>query len=213
MPDGQLPALLQSVTLLLERTTGESFMVPTKVLDIEPEGLASCVVVACPEGCDPREHHLDAWLTWTEPRGLISVPVTTHPAKRSYGQVWRVITAGRAIRQQDRQHFRADLSTPIRVTWTAAGHRSQRRDGVTVDLSEGGALALLRGTPPRIGAYVEVTIRVEGNELQTGATVVRHEAMPGGTGVGLAFDEHSGHGGDLRHAVMEAERRSLRAAR
>jgi hypothetical protein len=211
MPD--VPALLQSVTLLLERTTGESFMVPTKVLDLEPEGATTCVVVACPEGCDPREHHLDAWLTWTEPRGLVSVPVTTHPAQRAYGRVWRVITAGRAIRQQDRRYFRADLSAPVRMTWSAAGMRSQRRQGSTVDLSEGGALVLVRGAPPRIGAVVEVVIAVEGGELRTGATVVRHETLPGGTAVGLAFDEPSSHGDELRRAVVAAERRSLRAAR
>ena len=182
-----LPGVLQPVTLRLVRTAGPAVVAPTRVLDLETRDGASYVVVACPAGCDPDEHHLEASLSWAHPFGRVSFPVTTHPGRRPYGAVWTLVPTGPATRLQERRHFRASMTVPARLAWPddtedpdAEEAEPHRRDAVTVDLSEGGVLALMRGEPPAIGARIDTTLVIDGDELHSPATVVRHVAFPGG---------------------------------
>ncbi|WP_278260272.1 hypothetical protein [Nocardioides convexus] len=81
------PALLQSVALTLRPTSGEPVAVETRVLDLEPYGDGgTALVVACPEGMDPDEHHFDASVTWTYPLGRMECAVSTRPAIRRLRQ-------------------------------------------------------------------------------------------------------------------------------
>jgi hypothetical protein len=214
MPDRRLPAILQPVVLHLVRASGATIDVSTRVIDLEVEGGQTYVVVTCPSDRDLHEQYEAAALSWTHPLGRLTVPAATQPGLRDYGRVWRVLPIGEVSRHQDRRYFRAELAVPVRVRWGGSEETDpEQRQGVTIDISEGGTLALLRGEPPEIGAEVEVTLRVNGTELSNPASVVREVRLPGGTGVALSFEEPPKNGPELRRAVVAAERRSLRAAR
>jgi hypothetical protein len=211
-PD-ELPEVLQPVTLRLERTNGPVLLAPTRVLDLESDPGVVRVVVACPPGCDPTEHHFDATLTWTEPTGRISRAVVAHPGRRRYGAVWVLSTDGPAIRAQERRHFRAHVAVPARMSWeepTGTDDLEERHcDAVTIDISEGGVLALVRAIPPEIDSVVDTVLLIDGRELHGPATVVRHVPYPGGVGVGVTFPDRHANADRLRRAAFEAERRRV----
>jgi hypothetical protein len=214
MPAEPLPDVLQDVTLRWVRTSGAAVHAPTRVLDLETRDDATTyVVVACPADTDPHEHHFEAELAWTHPLGRVSCPVSAHPGRRPYGAVWVLTPAGPPRRLQERRHFRAPMALPVRITWPEPGAEEQggrHSDGTTVDVSEGGLLALLRGAAPEVGASVETTVVVDGEELSSTATVVRHVGFPAGVGVATAFPDPAPHADRLRRAAFEAERRRAR---
>jgi len=214
-----LPETLQPVVLRIERTVGDPVVATTRVMDVEdaPGGLPT-LVVSCPPELDPLEHHLHAELSWTCARGRMSRAVSAHPGRRAYGRVWQLVPAPPVMRLQERMHFRAGVAVPVRLQWYAdrparSGTEPEEHelDGVTVDLSEGGALAFVRTTPPPPGTTVITTLRIDGEELQSPATVVRHVDYPGGAGVAVRFADRGEHGDRLRRAAFEAERRAARA--
>lgn len=213
-PD-QVPDVLQPVTMSLGRTVGPPMLAPTRVLDLETEPGVTRVIVGCPTGCDPSEHHFDATLTWTQPSGRLTRTVVAHPGRRRYGAVWILAFTGPAIRAQERRHFRARLAVPARISWQAEAGTSGEElvdrhcDAVTVDLSEGGVLALVRSDAPEVGTVVDTTLIVDGTELSGPATVVRHVPYPAGVGVGVMFPDPNGNADRLRRAAFDAERRKV----
>lgn len=217
------PALLQPVALTLRPTVGEPVDVETRVLDLEPYGDGgTALVVACPDGLDPDEHHFDASIAWTYPLGRMVCAVSTRPAVRHYGRVWLLRPSAAPTRLQQRTFFRARLAVPVALTWPVEQEgtdaTSQDDDpptasllGVAVDLSEGGVLAAAQGEVPDPGTTVEVTIRIDGDNLAQAARVVRHVRFAGGgTGVALSFADPAVHGDRIRRAVFETERRRRR---
>ena len=222
------PALLQAVALTLRPTVGEPVDVETRVLDVEPYGDGgTALVVACPDGLDPDEHHFDASVTWTYPLGRMVCAVSTRPAVRHYGRVWLLRPSAAPTRLQQRTFFRARLAVPVALTWplaTAATADAADEDeadddatpptsllGVAVDLSEGGVLAATQGPVPEPGTPVEATIRIDGDNLAQPARVVRHVRFAGGgVGVAVSFADPTIHGDRIRHAVFETERRRRR---
>lgn len=220
------PAILQAVALKLRPTAGEPFELATRVLDVEPQpdGRAR-LIVACPEGHDPLEHHFDATVSWTYPLGRMECPVSTRPARRAYGRVWVLCPSAPAIRIQERAFFRARVSVPVVLTWTvtdpdgdpaddpADDPEPEQRDltAVAVDLGEGGLLAVVRTEPPAPGTLVETTVRVDGANYTQPARVIRHVSFAsGGTGVAIAFLDPTVHGDRFRRLVFESERRRRR---
>ncbi|KAB2811241.1 PilZ domain-containing protein [Pimelobacter simplex] len=221
------PAVLQSVALTVRPTSGAPLALQTKVLDLEPQPDGSTtLVVAPPPGLDPREHHFDATLAWTYPLGRMECTVRTRPGRRAYGDVWLVCASAPATRLQERAYFRARLTVPVLLTWTDETEDSDAPEdttdsdateeqpepvelhGLVVDLSEGGLLATVPSRPPALGTRVEVTVRVDGENLSQPATVVRHVAFAsGGHGVAVAFAEPRRHGDRLRAVVFAVERR------
>lgn len=214
------PAVLQSVALTLRPTVGEPVDVETRVLDLEPYGDGgTALVVACPDGLDPDEHHFDASVAWTYPLGRMVCAVSTRPAVRHYGRVWLLRPSAAPSRLQQRTFFRARLAVPVALIWPVEqeGTDDTGEDdeappasllGVAVDLSEGGVLAAMQGEVPEPGTTVEVTIRIDGDNLAQAARVVRHVRFAGGgTGVALSFADPTVHGDRIRRAVFETERR------
>ncbi|NYI47510.1 hypothetical protein BJ993_004590 [Nocardioides aromaticivorans] len=219
------PALLQAVAMTLRPTVGEPVDVETRVLDVEPYGESgTALVVACPDGLDPDEHHFDASVTWTYPLGRMVCPVSTRPAQRHYGRVWLLRPSAAPTRLQQRTFFRARLAVPVALTWPLPTDEAADDDeadehataptsllGVAVDLSEGGVLAATQGPVPDPGTRVEATIRIDGDNLAQPARVVRHVRFAGGgVGVAVSFADPTVHGDRIRRAVFETERRRRR---
>lgn len=220
------PTVLQTVALTLRPTAGDPVALETKVLDLEPQPDGSTtLVVACPVGLDPHEHHFDVTLAWTYPLGRMECPVSTRPGRRAYGEVWVLRPSSPPARLQQRSFFRARISMPVLLRWTpeveetsadAAPEHPEHPEhlellGVVVDVSEGGLLATVRTEPPPVGTSVEATTRVDGDNLVQAARVVRHVRFAsGGTGVAIAFVDPSVHGDRLRRLVFETERRRRR---
>lgn len=204
---GGLPDVLQPVTIRVQRTSGSTLLVPTRVLDLEERDDDVVVVVACPAGVDAAEHHFEAEVAWTHPLGRVSCPVATHPGRRPYGAVWILTPRGPAQRLQERRHFRARMAVPLHLEW-----EETCSDAVTVDLSEGGLLALLRGEAPEVGTVLDTTLHVDGAALSGPATVIRHVPYPGGVGIGVMFPEPNPHADRLRRAAFDAERRRVSRA-
>lgn len=226
------PALLQSVALTLRPTVGEPVDVETRVLDLEPYGDGgTALVVACPDGLDPDEHHFDASVAWTYPLGRMVCDVSTRPAVRHYGRVWLLRPSSAPTRLQQRTFFRARVAVPVALAWPldegpddgesvgGAGleHGADREVsvasllGVAVDLSEGGVLAATQGRVPGPGTLVEATIRIDGDNLAQPARVVRHVRFAGGgVGVAVCFIDPTLHGDRIRRVVFETERRRRR---
>lgn len=214
------PALLQAVALTLRPTVGEPMDVETRVLDLEPYGDGgTALVVACPDGLDPDEHHFDASVTWTYPLGRMVCSVNTRPAVRHYGRVWLLRPSAAPTRLQQRTYFRARVAVPVALTWPVDDDAEDEDDlappasllGVAVDLSEGGVLAATQGVVPDPGTAVEVTLRIDGDNLAQPARVVRHVRFAGGgVGVAVSFSDPSVHGDRIRRVVFETERRRRR---
>lgn len=205
------PEVLQSVELRLRPTAGEPVVLETKVLDVESEDGATILVVACPPGLDPLEHHFDALVSWTYPLGRIEWAVTTAPARRSYGPVWLVRPVGAPSRLQLRQYFRAAVQVAVWLTWSTADEVTHHATGVVVDLSEGGLLAVLKGELPAAGTAVEAHLGLDDKNVVQPATVIRHvDFAGGGSGVALAFREPVAGSDRIRRAVFAAERRARR---
>ena len=198
------PDILAPVTVRVQRTSGSTLVAPTRVLDLEDRDDESVIVVACPAGLDASEHHFEAELAWTHPLGRVSCPVATHPARRPYGAVWVLHPRGPARRVQERRHFRARMSVPLELTWD-----DHHVTATTVDVSEGGLLALVRGEAPDLGTVVDTMVLPDGTELTGPGTVVRHVPYPGGVGVGVMFPEHNANADTLRRAAFDAERRRV----
>jgi hypothetical protein len=217
------PTVLQTVALTLRPTAGEPVALETKVLDLEPQPDGSTtLVVACPTGLDPSEHHFDVTLAWTYPLGRMECPVSTRPGRRAYGEVWLLRPSSPAARLQQRAYFRALISMPVLLRWSPevadTGEASEPSEpeqleqlGVVVDVSEGGLMASVRTDPPPVGTHVEATTRVDGDNLVQAARVVRHiRFASGGLGVAIAFVDPSIHGDRIRRLVFETERRRRR---
>lgn len=211
------PAILQTVALTLRPTAGDPVALTTRVLDLEPQPDGrTTLVVACPDGHDPLEHHFEATVSWTYPLGRMECPVSTKPARRAYGRVWVLCPSTPAIRIQDRAFFRARVSVPVVLTWAdeAEGDDESVQNDLTavaVDLGEGGLLALARTEPPAIGTIVDTTVRVDGVNYTQSARVVRHvDFVSGGVGVAIAFLDPKVHGDRFRKLVFESERRRRR---
>lgn len=210
------PAILQSVALTLRPTVGDPVALTTRVLDVEPQADGrTTLVVACPDGHDPLEHHFDATVTWTYPLGRMEFPVSTRPGRRAYGRVWVLEASAPAARIQERAFFRARVSVPVVLAWDveADDEETVRREltAVAIDLGEGGVLAVIRAVPPAVGEVVEATVRVDGANYTQPARVVRHVSFAtGGVGVAVAFLNPKTHGDRFRTLVFEAERRRRR---
>ncbi|MCX6401422.1 MAG: PilZ domain-containing protein [Propionibacteriales bacterium] len=217
------PAILQAVALRLRPTAGEPVDLATRVLDVEPQPDGrTTLVVACPEGHDPLEHHFDATVSWTYPLGRMECPVSTRPGRRAYGRVWLLRPTAPATRIQERAFFRARVSVPVVLAWQVESDEDvepdhdrepERHDltAVAVDLGEGGLLAVVRTEPPAPGTLVEATVRVDGVNYAQAARVVRHVSFAsGGTGVAIAFLDPTVHGDRFRRLVFESERRRRR---
>ncbi len=221
------PALLQSVALTLRPTVGEPVDVETRVLDLEPYGDGgTALVVACPDGLDPDEHHFDASVAWTYPLGRMVCAVSTRPAVRHYGRVWLLRPSAAPTRLQQRTFFRARVAVPVALSWPVDGGPDDGAEvgdgaerevsvasllGVAVDLSEGGVLAAAQGPVPEPGTQVEATIRIDGDNLAQPARVVRHVRFAGGgVGVAVSFIDPTVHGDRIRRVVFETERRRRR---
>lgn len=207
------PALLQTVALTLRPTVGEPVAVETRVLDVEPYGTegGTALVVACPEGLDPDEHHFDASVTWTYPLGRMECAVSTRPAIRHYGRVWLLRPSSAPTRLQQRAFFRAQVAVPISLSWPATpdddGILPETLIGVAVDISEGGVMIATQGQVPPAGCEVEATVRIDGDNLAQAARVVRHVRFAGGgVGVAIAFLDPTVHGDRIRRLVFETER-------
>jgi hypothetical protein len=213
------PTVLQTVTLTLRPTAGEPVALETKVLDLEPQPDGSTtLVVACPIGLDPSEHHFDVTLAWTYPLGRMECPVSTRPGRRAYGEVWLLRPSSPAARLQQRAFFRARISMPVLLRWTPEEEQGDIEQpepvellGVVVDVSEGGLLATVRTDPPPVGTLVGATTRIDGDNLVQEARVVRHVRFAsGGLGVAIGFVDPSIHGDRIRRLVFETERRRRR---
>lgn len=211
------PAILQTVALTLRPTAGEPVALTTRVLDLEPQPDGGTnLVVACPDGHDPLEHHFEATVAWTYPLGRMECPVSTRPGRRAYGQVWVLRPSSAATRIQERAFFRARVSVPVVLAWTVETEDDAEpapRDltAVAVDLGEGGLLAVVHTEPPAAGTLVDATVRVEGTNYTQPARVVRHvDFISGGLGVAVAFLDPKLHGDRFRKLVFESERRRRR---
>lgn len=218
------PALLQPVGLTLRPTLGEPVAVVTRVLDLEPlgDGL-STIVVACPEGMDPDEHHFEASVSWTYPLGRMECAVSTRPGTRNYGRVWLLRPSAPPSRLQQRAFFRARVPVAVALSWPLDEPDDHHGDdvaeeparaevlGVAVDLSEGGLLATTSLPLAAVGTIVEVTVRVDGDNLAQAARVIRHVRFAGGgSGVAVSFLDPTTHGDRIRRLVFETERRRNR---
>lgn len=215
------PALLQSVALTLRPTVGDPVDVETRVLDLEPYGDGgTALVVACPDGLDPDEHHFDASVAWTYPLGRMECAVSTRPATRHYGRVWLLRPSAAPTRLQQRTFFRARVAVPVALTWPVQDESADDDEdgappssllGVAVDLSEGGVLAATQGPVPAPGTAVDATIRIDGDNLSQPARVVRHvQFAGGGVGIAVSFADPAVHGDRIRRTVFETERRRRR---
>lgn len=216
------PALLQPVALTLRPTVGGPLDVETRVLDLEPYGDdGTTLVVACPDGLDPDEHHFDATVAWTYPLGRMVCAVNTRPAVRHYGRVWLLRPSTAPTRLQQRTFFRARVAVPVALSWPLPPDAADEPGadtpppssllGVAVDLSEGGVLAATQGHVPEPGTEVEVTVRIDGDNLPQLARVVRHVRFAGGgVGVAVSFADPTVHGDRIRRVVFETERRRRR---
>lgn len=211
------PAILQAVDLVLRPTAGDPIALTTRVLDVEPQlDGRSTLVVACPDGHDPLEHHFEATVSWSYPLGRMECPVSTQPGRRAYGRVWLLRPAATATRIQERSFFRARVSVPVVLAWTEESEGDEEpveRDltAVAVDLGEGGLLALVRTEPPAAGTLVQSTVRVEGVNYTQPARVIRQvDFASGGVGVAVAFIDSTIHGDRFRKLVFESERRRRR---
>ncbi len=211
------PGILQTVALTLRPTAGEPIALTTRVLDLEPQPDGGTnLVVACPDGHDPLEHHFEATVSWTYPLGRMECLVSSQPAKRAYGRVWLLRLSAPAMRVQARNYFRARVSVPVLLTWTDGTDEFDRPQpaelvAVAVDLGEGGLLAVVRTEPPTAGTLVDATVRVEGTNYTQPARVIRHvDFISGGLGVAVAFLDPKLHGDRFRKLVFESERRRRR---
>jgi hypothetical protein len=201
---------------------GRAVDVPSRVEDLRLEvsgrrqGSAE-VVIARPayagnlEGEVPGTTYLLRWVTEV---GVHEVDAR-FVARERIGPAligWRLRVTGPVSRVQRRAHARVDLSIPIEVAVPEEFARPDRPAGVsilrgtTVNLSEGGVLALLEGTAPSPGATVIARFRLAGESFVLTGRVVRVQPAPGpgrlgrwaAVGVALAFDNPDAHGDRLR---------------
>lgn len=205
------PALLQHVTLVAGGDHG------AQVLDLEPEGEVTTLVLSRLPQHGDAEGQTDAAVAWTGGTGRFSCPVEVRRAQRDYGPVWLARMAGPVVRQQRRSHFRAPMHVPVVITWTVEdGDDVTTHEVVTVaaDLSEGGLLVTVRTEAPPVGVTVAVAIRLDDDVLDLDAAVVRRTTYDGGGhGVALEFTDPGRHGDRLRRAAFDAERRIAAARR
>lgn len=205
------PALLQHVTLVADGDHG------TQVLDHEPDGATTTLVLSrFPEHGDADQAE-DVAVAWTGEKGRFACPVEVRRAQRDYGPVWLARITGPVARDQRRAHFRAPVHAPLAMTWTDEDGdeiAEHRLSAVAADLSEGGLLATVGSEVPPVGVRVSVTIRIGEDLLELEATVVRQTTYDGGgNGVALEFTGTEQHGDRLRRAAFDAERRMAAARR
>jgi hypothetical protein len=113
-------------------------------------------------------------LSWQADDGLRSVPAET--LALADDATWRLRISGAASRIQRRDAVRAPIGLPISLSW----HRTTLT-GSTVDLSEGGLLAVFRphgelggAVPlPKRGHVFELRLDLYSDELVTEVTLVR----------------------------------------
>jgi hypothetical protein len=200
---------------------GRATEVPSRVEDLRLEvtgrrpGPAE-VVIAQPafagnlEGERPGTVYV---LRWVTERGVHEV-TGRFVARERIGPAligWRLQVDGPVSRVQRRAHARVDVSVAIEMAVPDDATRVGRPAGVTllrgttVNLSEGGVLALLDWVPssPREGAAVVVRFAVSGQPFVLTGHVVRVQeasrpGRAGGIALAVAFDTPDVHGDKLR---------------
>jgi hypothetical protein len=112
-------------------------------------------------------------LVWRGPAELRAVPVELAEVSGGASPTWRVRITGPSSRGQRRSAVRAPLAVPVHVV--AGG---QRREGRTLDLSEGGVHCVLQGEQDRtgaleVGSVVDLTVELDGRSLTARGEVTR----------------------------------------
>jgi hypothetical protein len=201
---------------------GELFVeLPSKVTDIETSGQQddrTQMVIAAPDTSflpvmpDPSAEHT---LLWTTASGQMELPVRLTGRERlDYGPVWRVLVRGPARRVQRRQYCRAPLRLPVVIELLSAeGEVAAVLQGVTVDLSEGGAFcSVAPDSPPYTGNGVVITLTLGERTMRLPAVVVRQIPSEGRKpprwGLGLRFDDPDEYGDVIRREVFAGQLRA-----
>ncbi|HEY6793494.1 MAG TPA: PilZ domain-containing protein [Kineosporiaceae bacterium] len=177
-------------------------------------------------------------LRWVTDRGLHEV-TTRYLGRERIGPAllgWRLRVSGPVSRIQRRAHARVPLCTPVEFVVLDDGGEDGNAAGValvpgiTVNLSEGGALAVVAGSVPALQAAVEVRFQLATELFAIPGRVVRHQPVAhrdggpasGGspavrvlrpeerTAVAIAFEHPDEHGDRLRPMLFDYQLRGRR---
>jgi hypothetical protein len=210
-------------------TPGVDYPEERAVLDVKassrPDVLLSFVeqvsgeelVLSVGEDAQRRRVRLDSGehleLIWRGPEELRSLPAQLVEVVGGTAPTWRLKIVGPASRGQRREAVRAPVSVPVEI---AVNHRVLA--GTTIDLSEGGALCLLRSRigadrpAVEVGDVLSLTVDLDGEPLTTSAEVIRHHRRwrDGHTELSLRFVGLGERGEDAIRRRVFAELRDLR---
>lgn len=196
---------------------GRAIEIPSRVEDLRLEisgrrPASAELVIAQPMfagnlvGQTPGTSYL---LRWVTDRGIHEVTGRYLSLERIGPALigWRLRVKGPVSRIQRRAHARVDVNVPIEVVvlperlpgGVPSGLMVLR--GMTVNLSEGGVLACLKGPAPAVGAAVMSRLGLGGETFVLSGRVVRNQVMPGRraeAATAIAFDTPDAHGDRLR---------------
>jgi hypothetical protein len=140
---------------------------------------------------------------WMNGQGVHEVP-TGYVGRERLGPLvlgWRLRATGPVSRVQRRAHARVEITLPVQLVVLDDGEPGREPgvrllDGVCVNLSEGGILAVIETPLPALRTAVEVRFGLGSQSFALPGSVVRHQAAP--VAVALAFDTPDAHGDRLR---------------
>ncbi|MGY1708963.1 flagellar brake protein [Geodermatophilus sp. SYSU D00758] len=156
----------------------------------------------------------DVELVWKGPEGLRAIPAEIGSVVPSDPPCWRLRPVGPATRAQRREAVRAPLRLPVQVVLEGGS-----LTGETVDVSEGGLLAVFRmreGAPPRPhgGDPLQVTLTLDdpvGTPVACEAVARRVQLSEGTLELSVRFVGLDEKAGDRLRARVFTELRVLRA--
>lgn len=171
--------------------------VPGRVIRLSDDLLTVAMVL--PRGTNPLP----------PPGGAVEVQWSNHVGlherstvlERHKAGLVHLSPAGPAHSRQRRQFFRAPVTIDLRVS-----DGTRHLDGVTIDLSEGGARATVQGEPLLPSTPVTTTLRFDNATHEIPSTVVRHIPRGHRGELGLAFDRvPKPTATKIRHHVFTAQ--------
>jgi len=160
---------------------------------------------------------------WLTDRGLHEVPVSFVLRERIGIAVmgWRLAVSGPVTRTNRRAHVRVDITCPVELAWLPEPADGDQPGvtavrGRTVNVSEGGLLALVDGPRPPVGTTAVARLRLDGELFVLPGTVLRHQdlARPGvdvhdARAIAMRFDRPAEHGDSIRRHLFRHQRTIL----
>lgn len=181
---------------------------PSRVEDLSGDFL--CVAaVPVPNGIEIVRPGLPLSVSWSQPRGLLTVNCVLDQYVRDTPPMWVVLPVGPTRLRQRRRFARADVMGRAEIAAATADGPAGRVPGQLADLSEGGARIIIDTGELNwfcAGDPVEVTLHLTSGSVHTMATLLGLDRTSNGrVQVRLEFELTESDGGVVRREVMRRQ--------